>query len=113
MRENTIEEKESLLDNNTHEGNIQHKISNEKERNTNGNDDENIKNNEKLSEENVKPSVANEVIEDNIKTTDTLEFINKKKKESENNEKDENDDLESDRGNKKIIKKKRIILNII
>ena len=80
MRENTIEEKENLLDNNTNEGNIQHKISNEKERNTNGNDDENIKNSEKLSEENVKPSVANEVIEDNIKTTDTLEFINKKKK---------------------------------
>ena len=107
MRENTIEEKESLLDNNTNEGNIQHKISNEKERNTNGNDDENIKNSEKLSEENVKPSVANEVIEDNIKTTDTLEFINKKKKESENNEKDENDDLESDRGNKKNNKKKK------
>ena len=107
MRENTIEEKENLLDNNTNEGNIQHKISNEKERNTNGNDDENIKNSEKLSEENVKPSVANEVIEDNIKTTDTLEFINKKKKESENNENNENDDLESDRANKKNNKKKK------
>ena len=107
MRENTIEEKENLLDNNTNEGNIQHKISNEKERNTNGNDDENIKNSEKLSEENVKPSVGNEVIEDNIKATDTLEFINKKKKENENNEKNENDDLDSDKGNKKNNKKKK------
>ena len=107
MRENTIEEKENLLDNNTNEGNIQHKISNEKERNTNGNDDENIKNSEKLSEENVKPSVGNEVIEDNIKATDTLKFINKKKKESENNEKNENDDLDSDKGNKKNNKKKK------
>ena len=108
MRENTFEEKENLLDNNTNEGYIQQTISNEKERNTNGNNDENIKNSEKLTEENVKPSAGNEVvIEDNIKTTDTLEFINKKKKENKNNENNENDDFDSDKGNKKNNKKKK------
>ena len=104
MRENSFEEKENLLDNNTNEGNIQHKISIEKESITNGNNDENIKNSEKLSEVNVKASIGNEVIEDNIKATDTLEFINKKKKENENNENnenEENDDFDSDKGNKK------------
>ena len=104
MREKSFEEKENLLDNNTNEGNIQHKISIEKESITNGNNDENIKNSEKLSEVNVKASIGNEVIEDNIKATDTLEFINKKKKENENNENnenEENDDFDSDKGNKK------------
>ena len=109
MKENSYEEKENLLDNIiTNEDKNPDKASNEKtslnselinnRQNTNDNNDGN---NEKLGVQNEKATIENDIIEDNIKTTDTLDFVDKKKKgkKNENNENDE--DLNSDKPNKK------------
>ena len=94
MRNNSFEENnENFIDENNNQNidNKQDKLSNEKtavksdiiniEQNMNENNDENIIENEKMNVKNPKASFgADDIIEDNIKTTDTFDSHDKKKK---------------------------------
>ena len=121
MRNNSFEENnENFIDENNNQNidNKQDKLSNEKtavksdiiniEQNMNENGDGNVMENEKMNVKNPKASFgADDIIEDNIKTTDTFDSHDKKKKEkeNENDNYDGDEDFNSDKANKKIANK--------